>query len=229
MSSLVQGSRVWGRQREYVSAASLSLQHFCSLHDVQKHTWSLVWRPSSLWSQLWRACLTLQALLCMEAVERGQGCQRAGDGQGGSRAARWLPKDKSSNIQQHKGKGWEEHKAELSRETVPYRAFRIGQYTTVTGLGLGMISKWYCPKCTSLLVKWLPYPYATWEIYCLSELHSHKNEQHRATIRKDAAILLCSRMPSFPWKRDTTFCSRNILENCEYSHLRSKPSGIFWF
>lgn len=60
------------------------------------------------------------------------GCQRAGDGQGHSRAARRLPKDKASNIQGNatgstKGRDGESNGAELSREEVPYRAFRTEQ------------------------------------------------------------------------------------------------------
>lgn len=119
----------WGR---YISDTSPSLQHFCSLHDAQKYTLSLVLRPSSLWSQLWTVCLILQAFLCMEAVERGsempeswrraggqQGCQVTSQRQGQRHPGKchW----------QHKGKGWEEQGAGMSGEEVPYRAFRIEQ------------------------------------------------------------------------------------------------------
>lgn len=87
-----------------------------------------------LWTQLWTTCLTFQASLRMEAAERQWGAREPEMGSGGCGAARWLPKDKASDIQenstkQRKGKGWDGKSMEQgwAQRKKCLRAFRVEQ------------------------------------------------------------------------------------------------------
>lgn len=126
-----------------ISSTFLSLQHFCSLHDFQKYTLSLVLSPVSLWTQLWRACLILQAFLCMEAAERRSGMpgswRWAGAQQGCQETSQKQGDHPGKCHWQHKGKGWEEQ-----RSRAEWRSSLQSLQTRTSGLGLGMILKWMC-------------------------------------------------------------------------------------